>query len=98
MQHVLVYFRPFKRPLNYLKYKKNFDPDAHVWVFKTIIKFNSERINEQIINLFNFTFRNNASDWCNNYMCDHPNRRFVNLEQAFYRRYQIMQNDEHVYL
>jgi hypothetical protein len=30
MQHVLVYFRPFKRPLNYLKYKKNFDPDAHV--------------------------------------------------------------------
>jgi hypothetical protein len=27
-----------------------------------------------------------------------PNRRFVNLEQAFCRHYQTMQNDEHVYL
>lgn len=97
MQHALLYFRPFNTPLNYLKYKKYFDPDVHVRVFKTIIKFNNEMINEQIANLFNFTIRNNAYDWCNNYMWDHPNHRFVNLEQAFYRWYRTMQNDEHVY-
>jgi hypothetical protein len=83
MQPALLYFRPFNTPLNYLKYKKDFDPDVHVRIFKTIIKFNNEMINEQIVNLFNFTIRNNAYDWCNNYMWDHPNCRFVDLEQTF---------------
>ncbi len=31
-------------------------------------------------------------------MRDNPNCRFVDLEQAFYRHYQTMQNGEHVYL
>jgi hypothetical protein len=31
-------------------------------------------------------------------MQDNPNHRFVDLEQAFCRRYRTMQNDEHVYL
>jgi hypothetical protein len=31
-------------------------------------------------------------------MRNNPNCRFANLKQAFYRRYQIMQNDEQVHL
>ncbi len=27
--------------------------------------------------------KDNASNWRNNYMRDHPNYRFTNLEQAF---------------
>jgi hypothetical protein len=31
-QLVVLYFRTCMRPINYLKYKKNFDPDAHVFI------------------------------------------------------------------
>jgi hypothetical protein len=30
VQLIIPYSRSFKRPLNYPKYKKNYDPDAHV--------------------------------------------------------------------
>jgi hypothetical protein len=30
IQHVIPYYRPFMRPLNYLKYKKYFDLDVHI--------------------------------------------------------------------
>jgi hypothetical protein len=51
------------RPLlNYPPYKKNFDPDVHVRVFKVIIKTNGEMIDVEITNLFNFTMRDNALD------------------------------------
>jgi hypothetical protein len=51
-----------KRPLNYLEYKKDSYLDAHVQVFKAIIKANNETINEEISNLFNFMFRDHASN------------------------------------
>jgi hypothetical protein len=86
------------KPLNYLEYKKNFDLDVHVWIFKATIKANGEMVDEEIANLFNFTLRDNTSNSCNNYMRDNPNCRFADLEQAFYRCYWIVQNDEHVYL
>jgi hypothetical protein len=41
VQHVIPYSRPFKRPLNYHEYKKNFDLDVHVQVFKATIKIGS---------------------------------------------------------
>jgi hypothetical protein len=63
MQCVVPYFRPYRRPLNYSEYKKKSYPDSHVQIFKAIIK----------TNLFNFTLKDNALDWCNNYMQDHPN-------------------------
>ncbi len=84
--------------MNYLKYKKDSNIDVQVQVFKVVIKANSEIIDEEITNLFNFTLKDNTYDWCNKYMRDNPNCRFVDLEQTFYRRYQTMQNDEHVYL
>jgi hypothetical protein len=37
-----------KRPLNYLEYKKDYDLDAHVQVFKAIIKINNETVDEEI--------------------------------------------------
>jgi hypothetical protein len=62
VQHVVPYYRPFKRPVNHLKYIKNFDLDAHVQVFKVAIKANGETIDEEIVNLFNFMLRDNASN------------------------------------
>jgi hypothetical protein len=90
VQLVVPYFRPFRRPLNYPKCMKDFDPDVHVRIFKAIIKANDEIIDEEIASLFNFVLKDNTFDWCNNYMRDNPNCRFVDLEQAFYRHYQTM--------
>ncbi len=84
--------------MNYLEYKKYFNSDAHVRVFKVAIKANDEMINEEIANLFNFILKNNPCDLCNNYVQDNPNYKFANLEQAFCRHYCTMQNDERVYL
>jgi hypothetical protein len=33
---------PYRRPLNYLEYVKDFDPNAHVKIFKISIRVNSE--------------------------------------------------------
>jgi len=83
VQPIIPYSKTSRRPLNYLEYKKGFDLDAHVQVFETTIKVNGETINEEITNLFNFTLKDNASNWCNNYMRNHLNCRFTNLKQAF---------------
>jgi hypothetical protein len=48
--------RPYCWPLNYPKYVKDSDPDAHVRVFKIAIKTNNETHDAKIINLFSFTF------------------------------------------
>jgi hypothetical protein len=52
--HVVPYFRPLKRPLNYLEYKKDSNTNVHIEVFKSTIKANGEMINEEITNLFDF--------------------------------------------
>ncbi len=65
VQHVVLYSRPFKRPLNHPKYKKNIDSNAHVQVFKVATKANGEMIDEEIANLFNFMLRDNTSNLCN---------------------------------
>ncbi len=82
VQHVVPYYRPFRRPLNHPKYKKNFDSNVHVRVFKVAIKANGETIDEEIANLFNFMLRDNASNWYNHII---SNYRFADLEQAFCR-------------
>jgi hypothetical protein len=35
--------------------------DVHVWIFEATIKTNGETLDEEITNLFNFTFKGNAS-------------------------------------
>ncbi len=62
VQHVVPYYRPSKRPLNYLKYKKDFDSNVCVQVFKAVMKVNGETMNEEITNLFTFMLRDNAFD------------------------------------
>jgi len=69
---------------------KDFNPNAHVQVFKANIKANNETVDEEIINLSNFTLKDNTINYCNNYMQNNPNYRFVDLKQAFCRQYQIM--------
>jgi hypothetical protein len=86
------------RPLKYHEYKKDSDMDVHVKVFKVTIEINSEMINEEITNMFNFKLKDNASDWCNNYMRNHPHYKFVDLEHAFCKHYMIVHNDEQMYL
>jgi hypothetical protein len=39
------------------------DLDAHIWVFKKIIKMNGETNEEDIISLFGFTLQNAISKW-----------------------------------
>jgi hypothetical protein len=82
--------RPYRRPLNYLEYVKDVDPNAHVRVFKVAIRTNDV----EIVNLFNFTFKNNVSNWCNNYIEDYLDSTFVELQLTFYKRYIKVLNDE----
>ncbi len=53
--------RPYCWPFNYPKYVKDFDPNAHVKVFKATIRTNGGIDNVEIINLFSFTLRDNLS-------------------------------------
>jgi len=49
--------RPYCRPLNYLEYVKNSDPNAHVRVFKPTIRVNNETYDVKIVNMFSFTLK-----------------------------------------
>jgi hypothetical protein len=51
-----------------------------------LIKANSETDDAKNVHLFNFTFRDIVSDWCNNYMGDYPYYTFAKLELAFCKR------------
>ncbi len=53
---------PYHRPFNYPKYVKDFDLDAHVRMFKVVIKANSEIDDAEIINLFSFTLKDIVFD------------------------------------
>jgi hypothetical protein len=44
--------KPYCRPLNYFKYVKDFNLDAHIIVFQTAIKANNETNDVRIVNLF----------------------------------------------
>jgi hypothetical protein len=54
--------RPYHRPLNYPKYVKDFDPDAHVKVFKVAIKANGETEYAEIVHMFTFTLKDIVSN------------------------------------
>ncbi len=48
---------PNMKGLNYFKYVKQMDLDAHMHVFKVMIQANSEIEGANIVNIFEFTFR-----------------------------------------
>jgi hypothetical protein len=84
--------------LQYPTYVKNIDPNAHIRVFKKVIKTNGEIRELDIINLFGFTLKDSISKWGENYVQKHPNYTFEKLEQAFCKRLKIVNNDEEVYM
>jgi hypothetical protein len=51
-----------------------------------------------IINLFSFTLQDNISEWGENFVQDHLNYTFDELEQAVYKHFRTMKNDEEVYM
>ncbi len=51
-----------------------------------------------VINLFGFTLRSNIYEWGKNYVQDHPNCIFEELEQVFYKWFRIVKNDEKAYM
>jgi len=51
--------------LQYPTHVKDTNPNAHIIMFKKVIKANGETV-EFIINLFGFTFRDSISEWSKN--------------------------------
>jgi hypothetical protein len=51
-----------------------------------------------IINLFSFIFKDNISEWGENFVQDHPNCTFEELEQAFCKWFRTVKIDEKVYM
>jgi hypothetical protein len=54
--------RLYHQPFNYPKYVKDFDLDVHVKIFKVFIRANNETNDVEIVNLFNFTFKDTMFD------------------------------------
>jgi hypothetical protein len=48
--------------------------------------------------LFGFTFKDSISKWGENFVQDHPNCTFEELEQTFCKWFKIMKNDKEVYM
>jgi hypothetical protein len=86
------------RKLQYPTYVKDINPNAHIKILKKAIKVNGEIVEVDIINLFGFTLRDNISEWGENYVQDHPNCTFEELEQTFCMRFKTIKNDEKVYM
>jgi len=66
--------------------------------FSKKIKTNGEIVEVDIINLFGFTLWDNISKWGKNFVQDHPNCTFEELEHALCKHFRIMKNDEEVYM
>jgi hypothetical protein len=88
---------PYKK-LQYPTYVKDVYPNAHIKVFKKAIKANGETMKVDIINLFGFTLKDNIFEWGENFIQDHPNCTFEELEQAFCKQFKTIKNDEEVYM
>jgi hypothetical protein len=58
---------------------KDIDLDVHIKVFKKIIELMG-RLEGDIINLFGFNLQNSILEWGENFVHDHPNYTFEELE------------------
>ncbi len=80
--------------LQYPTYVKNTNPNTHIKILKKAIKINGETMKADIINLFDFILRDSIFEWKENYVQDHPNCTFEELEQTFCKWFKIVKNDE----
>lgn len=101
-QPVAIQFEPTSKlsyhKFQYLTYVKDINLDAHIRVFKKVIKANGETMQANIINLFGFTLRDNILEWGENFVQNHPNCTVNELEQTFYKHFQTMKNDKEIYM
>jgi hypothetical protein len=77
---------------------KDIDHDAHIRIFKKAIKINGEIVEVDIINLFGFTLWDNILEWGENFVQDHLDCTFDELEQTFCKCFWTVKNDEKVYM
>ncbi len=70
---------PYKK-LQYQTYVKDTNSDVHIRVFKKAIKASGETMENNIINMFGFILRDNIYKWGKDYVQDHPNYLFEELE------------------
>ncbi len=89
---------PYQLVLKYLDYKKDLDLDVCVRVFYETVRTNGETSMEYIINAFNYTLKEMASDWCHNYMSNFLDYIFFELTQMFYKCHWKIHNDKHIYM
>jgi hypothetical protein len=54
--------KPYRQPLNYLEYVKDFDLNAHVKVYKATIKANDETKDAKFVNMSSFTLKDIVFD------------------------------------
>jgi hypothetical protein len=59
---------------------KDTDPNAHIRVFKKTMQANGEIVEANIINMFSFILRDNIFEWGENFVQDHLNCTFDELE------------------
>jgi hypothetical protein len=84
--------------LQYPTYVKDTYLDVHIRVFKNAIKANGETMEVDIINLFGFTFRDNISEWGENYVQDHPNCTFEEFGTNILQVFRTIKNDHEFYM
>ncbi len=66
---------------------KDTNPNAHIIFFKNTIKANGETMETDIINMSSFTLQDNILEWGENFVQDHPNCIFDELEQTFCKHF-----------
>ncbi len=82
-QLIPVWYEPtnklWYRKFQYPTYAKDINLNVHIKVFKKAIRVNGEIMEVEIINLIGFTLQN-ISKWGENFVQDHPNYTFDELE------------------
>ncbi len=86
------------RKLRHPFYVKDIDSNVHIEMFERAIKGNGERVEVDTINLLGFTFKDNMFEWEENFVENHPNYTFEELEQGFCKQSIIVKNGEKVYM
>jgi len=85
------------RKFQYPTYMKDTNIDVVIRIFKKTIRINGESMETYIINLFGFTSRDNILERGENFVQDHLNYTFDELEQASCKCFRTMKNDKNLY-
>jgi len=81
------YVKPNRVAFKYIDLKKHVDLNAHVKMFKFVVKTNVKTFEKYIINAFSYKLRDTTSSWYYNYMLGFLDCTFSRLIQAFYKHH-----------